>query len=110
MKILDKEAGTEERKTGEISYFLRPRISSSFIIPDSVLLFCLQGLLPRQLFDCILHPHPKMVRCRLKLVLVCSSGNNVQYNIGLLCSVLMPNNNVELFTLLVEKTKSCLGK
>lgn len=47
MKILDKEAGTGERKTGDINNFLRPRICSSFIIPDSVLLFCLQGLLPR---------------------------------------------------------------
>lgn len=42
---------------------------------------------------------------RLNLALVRSSGENVPYNIGLLCSALMPDGNVKLLMLLVDKTK-----
>lgn len=51
----------------------------------------------------MLPSHPKMVR--LNLALVRSSGENVPYNIGLLCSALMPDGNVKLLMLLVDKTK-----
>ena len=53
----------------------------------------------------MLHSHPKIIKYRLNSVLVRSSGENALYNIGLLCSALMPDRNVKLLMLLVEKTK-----